>query len=73
MNAEAKVGPTIKGVSVHAMPATAVAREFFRDGEGQDSNPYERGTPEHEAFMWEMHNLWHSEFIKEQDELRGRV
>lgn len=73
MNAEAKTGPTIGGVSVHALPARAVAQQFFRDGEGLASNPYERGTNEHENFMLEMHRLQLLELDGLRAEMNARI
>jgi hypothetical protein len=51
----------------------ARAQIAFNAGEGQDSNPYPKGTPEREEYALAMGKLQYNEFLAEQQELRAGV
>jgi len=42
------------------------AKRDFANGLGHNDNPYNKGTPERDAWMMEMGRLQHEEFKQEQ-------
>ncbi len=46
----------LKAVGPHG-----AAQKLYRDGQGQESNPFQRGTTEHEGFAMEMGRLYRNE------------
>jgi hypothetical protein len=48
---------TIRGIPASSLPPVQAAQWLYREGGGQDDNPYPKNTPEHETYAWEMHRL----------------
>ena len=44
----------IRGKPLAEYTPSMVAKEFYRGGEGQDSNPYRKGSADYDTFMMEM-------------------
>lgn len=49
----------------------ALAMRDYQDGEGQDANPFPKGSMEHQDYMMEMGRLWNEAFKREMQELRA--
>ena len=44
-----------------AIGGKGAAQQMYKDGQGQESNPFERGAKEHDAFWQEMSRLQREE------------
>jgi hypothetical protein len=51
------------------LPPKQQAQQDYRNGDGQERNPFPKGTEEYSAYSWEMHRLQ----LEELRELRERI
>lgn len=63
----------IRGIAHTDLPPRAVAQDVYRNGEGQDANPYPQGSRERDQFAMEMHRLQLEELKGLEAELRAGI
>jgi len=48
---------TIRGIPASTLPPVTAAQWIYREGGGQDDNPYHKQSREYDQYQWEMHRL----------------
>lgn len=64
MNAEQQrlpLEPTIKGEPISRFSGKAIAGQYYKEGLGQDDNPFPKYSKQWEDYRWEMGRLWDEE------------
>jgi hypothetical protein len=58
----------MSGVPYADMTPAMRAQHDFRNGAGQDDNPYNKETERQnwDAYAWAMHTHWHKQFVADQ-------
>ena len=53
-------------MDIKLLGPTGAAQQMYKEGQGLESNPYAKGTKQHDQFDWEMHRL-------EREELKAML